>query len=55
MKKRIIAVLLTCVLGASLLAGCGNKGGEGNSQTSADGSSTSAETAGGSDVFENTT
>lgn len=55
MKKRIVAVLLTCLLGASLLAGCGNKGEEGNSQTSAAGSDTSADAEGGSDVFENTT
>lgn len=55
MKKRIVAVLLTCVLGASFLAGCGSNGKEGGSQASAANDTTSAQPEGNSDVFDQTT
>ena len=55
MKKRIVAVLLTCVLGASFLAGCGNSKEEGKAQPSAAADSTSAQPEGDTDVFDETT
>lgn len=55
MKKRIVAVLLTCVLGASFLAGCGSNGKEGGSQASAANDTASAQPEGNSDVFDQTT
>lgn len=54
MKKRVVAAMLVCAMGAAMLAGCGNKTDDTNTNSAAK-AETSAEAESTGDTFEATT